>query len=34
VDGAALPVDADGEFLGAHPQVTYGIRPGALRVVA
>jgi serine/threonine protein kinase HipA of HipAB toxin-antitoxin module len=32
VDGDPLPLDADGEFLGLHSRVTYGVRPGALRV--
>ena len=34
VDGVALPVDADGEFLGAFPEVVFGVRPAALRVVS
>lgn len=31
---AALPVEADGEFLGEHRVVEYGVAPGALRVLA
>lgn len=33
VDGSPLPVEADGEHLGDHAEVTYGIAPGALRVL-
>ena len=33
VDGDALPLDADGEYLGAFPRIEYGVEPGALRVV-
>jgi diacylglycerol kinase family enzyme len=32
-DGRPLPVEADGEFLGEHHRVEYGVAPGALRVV-
>jgi diacylglycerol kinase family enzyme len=32
--GVALPVDADGEFLGTFPEVVFGVRPAALRVVS
>lgn len=32
--GVALPVEADGEFLGEHSDVLFGTAPGALRVVA
>ena len=34
VDGHPLPVDADGEYLGEHHRVVYGVKPAALRVVA
>jgi diacylglycerol kinase family enzyme len=34
VRGAALPVDADGEFLGTFSEVVFGVEPGALRVVS
>ena len=34
LDGATLPVEADGEFLGRHAEVTFGVAPGALRVVS
>ena len=34
VDGGRLPVDADGEYLGAFEQVVFGVEPGALRAVA
>lgn len=33
VDGAPLPVEADGEYLGEHERVEYGVMPSALRVV-
>lgn len=33
VDGVALPVEADGEYLGDHVHVRYGAAPAALRVV-
>ena len=33
LDGAPLPVEADGEYLGEHRVVEYGVAPGALRVV-
>jgi len=33
VGGAALPVEADGEFLGRHERVVFGVAPSALRVV-
>ncbi len=32
-DGRPLPVEADGEFLGEHQRVEYGVAPGALLVV-
>jgi diacylglycerol kinase family enzyme len=32
--GGPLPVDADGEYLGAFEQVAFGVQPGALRVVS
>lgn len=32
--GSRLPVEADGEYLGDHAEVTYGIAPRALRVLA
>ena len=34
VDGSPLPVDADGEFIGEYSQITYGVKQGALRVIA
>ena len=34
VDGAGLPVDADGEFLGTFSEVVFGVEPAALRVVS
>ena len=34
VDGGTLPLDADGEYLGAFERVEYGIEPAALRVIA
>jgi len=34
VDGRPLPVDADGEYLGEHDRVVYGVKPAALNVVA
>lgn len=33
-DGAPLPVEADGEYLGEQQRVEFGVAPGALRVVA
>ena len=33
-DERPLPVEADGEYLGEHHRVEYGVAPGALRVVA
>jgi diacylglycerol kinase family enzyme len=32
-DGVAMPVEADGEYLGEHLRVGYGAAPGALQVV-
>lgn len=32
-DGTPLPVEADGEYLGEHVRVEYGVAPGALRVL-
>ena len=29
-----LPVEADGEYLGEHHRLEFGVAPGALRVVA
>ena len=34
VDGHALPLDADGEYLGAFARIDYGVLPGALTVIA
>ena len=34
VRGEALPVDADGEFLGTFSEVVFGVEPAALRVVS
>ncbi len=34
VDGAPLPVDADGEYLGESSRIVFGVAPGALRVVS
>jgi len=34
VDGGTLPVDADGEYLGEHARVVYGVKPAALQVIA
>jgi hypothetical protein len=34
VDRGTLPLDADGEYLGAFERVEYGIEPAALRVIA
>jgi len=34
LDGAGLPVDADGEFLGTFTEIAFGVEPGALRVVS
>ena len=34
VDGDPLPVDADGEYLGEHHRIVYGVKPAALRVIA
>lgn len=33
VDEGPLPVEADGEYLGEHDRVEYGVMPGALRIV-
>jgi diacylglycerol kinase family enzyme len=33
-DGRPLPVEADGEYLGEHHRLEFGVAPGALRVVA
>jgi diacylglycerol kinase family enzyme len=33
-DGHALPLDADGEYLGEHDRIVYGVKPAALRVIA
>ncbi len=33
LDGEPLPVEADGEFLGEHRTVEYGVAPGALTVL-
>lgn len=33
LDGAPLPLDADGEYLGEHIEVEYGVVPAALRVL-
>jgi len=33
LDGAPLPLDADGEYLGEHAKVEYGVTPAALRVL-
>ena len=32
LDGAGLPVDADGEFLGTFTEISFGVEPAALRV--
>ena len=32
--GEPLPVEADGEFLGHHHRIEYGVAPAALRIVA
>jgi len=34
LDGIPLPLDADGEYLGEHMSVEYGVAPAALRVLA
>lgn len=34
LDGIALPVEADGEYLGEHHEIEYRAAPGALRIVA
>ena len=34
LDGVPLPLDADGEYLGEHTTVEYGVRPASLRVLA
>ncbi len=33
-DARPLPVEADGEYLGEHHRVEFGVAPGALRVIA
>jgi diacylglycerol kinase family enzyme len=33
-DGAPLPLEADGEFLGEYHAIRFGVAPGALRVLA
>lgn len=33
-DGAALPLEADGEYLGEHHSIEFGVLPRTLRVVA
>lgn len=34
LDDRPLPLEADGEFLGEHRRIEYGVAPGALRVLA
>jgi diacylglycerol kinase family enzyme len=33
LDGADLPLEVDGDYIGSHPEVTYDVAPGSLLIV-